>query len=143
MNQKSTEELFNALKEDPDVENFLANNQQEFSEPLHKYLTKLRKEKNLSIKFLCEELNCAAAHIYHIFAGTKKPSRERLVALSRAMKLNFEETQYLLRYGGFGILYPRNPWDAVVISAIEHELSVVEMNELLRQLGEIPIFNEE
>ncbi|MBQ7629243.1 MAG: hypothetical protein IJS81_03375, partial [Selenomonadaceae bacterium] len=70
-------------------------------------------------------------------------SRERLAALARAMNLNLEETQYLLRYGGFGILYPRNPWDAVVISAIEHNLSVVEMNELLRQLGEIPIFNEE
>ena len=143
MNQKSTEELFNALKEDPDDEKFLANNQQEFSKPLHEYLTKLRKEKNLSVKFLCEELNCVPAHIYHIFSGAKKPSRERLVAISRAMNLNLEETQYLLRYGGFGILYPRNPWDAVVISSIEHELPVVEMNELLRQLGEIPIFNEE
>ena len=143
MYEKSTDELFNALKEDPDVEQFLANNQQEFSEPLHVYLTKLRKEKKLSIPFLCKELNCVPAHIYHIFSGTKKPSRERLAALSRAMNLNLEETQYLLRYGGFGILYPRNPWDAVVISAIEHQLSVVEMNELLRHLGEIPIFNEE
>ncbi len=143
MFEKNTEELFNALKEDPDVEQFLANNQQEFSEPLHIYLKKLLAEKNLTIKYLCAELNCSPAHIYHIFSGAKKPSRQRIVAISRAMNLNLEETQYLLRYGGYGILYPRNPWDAVVISSIEHNLSVAEMNELLRQLGEIPIFNEE
>ena len=143
MHEKNTDELFNDLKDDPDLENFLANNQQEFSEPLHKYLTKLRKEKNLSVKFLCDELNCPPAHIYHIFSGVKKPSRERLIALSRAMNLNLQETQYLLRYGGYGILYPRNPRDAVVISSIEHQLNFAGMNELLRQLGEIPIFNEE
>ena len=143
MQNKNTEELFNNLKRDPDVEQFIANNQHEFSEPLHVYLTKLLKEKNLTKKFLYEELNCQPAHIYHIFSGTKKPSRERLVAISRAMNLNLRETQYLLRYGGYGILYPRNPWDAVVISSIEHNLSVADMNELLRQLGELPIFNEE
>lgn len=143
MYEKNTEELFNNLKKDPDVEQFIANNQQEFSEPIHIYLNKLLKEKNLTKKFLYQELNCQPAHIYHIFSGTKKPSRERLVAISRAMNLNLEETQYLLRYGGYGILYPRNPWDAVVISSIEHKLSVSDMNELLRQLGELPIFNEE
>lgn len=143
MQEKNTEKLFSDLKKDPDVEQFLANNQKEFTSPFHEYLTKLLKEKNLNIKFLCTELNCQPAHIYHIFSGAKKPSRERLLAISRAMKLNLEETQYLLRYGSYGILYPRNPWDAVVISSIEHQLSVAEMNELLRQLGEIPIFNEE
>lgn len=143
MFEKNTDELFNALKEDPDVEQFLANNQQEFSRPFHEYLTNLRKEKNLTIKDLCKKLNCNPAHIYHIFSGTKKPSRQRLAAISRAMDLNLEETQYLLRYGGYGILYPRNTWDAVVISSIEHRLSVAEMNELLTQLGERPILNEE
>lgn len=143
MYEKNTDELFNALKKDPDVEQFLANNPQEFLTPLHVYLKKLLDDKKLTKKFLYTELNCQPAHIYHIFEGTKKPSRQRLVAISRAMNLNLDETQYLLRYGGYGILYPRNPWDAVVISSIEHNLPVAEMNELLRQLGEIPIFNEE
>ena len=57
------------------------------------------------------------------------------------MNLNLEETQYLLRYGGYGILYPRNTWDVVIISTIEHNLNVDEMNELLEQLGEVPIFD--
>jgi len=141
MYRKNTDELFNNLKENSDVEKFLEDNQHEFSKPLHEYLKELLAKKNLTKKILHKALNCEPSHIYHIFSGKKKPSRPRLLAIARAMNLNLEETQYLLRYGGYGILYPRNTWDAVIISAIEHNLSATEMNELLLQLGEIPIFD--
>lgn len=141
MYRKNTDELFNNLKENSDVEKFLEDNQHEFSKPLHEYLKELLAKKNLTKKKLHKALNCEPSHIYHIFSGKKKPSRPRLLAIARAMNLNLEETQYLLRYGGYGILYPRNTWDAVIISAIEHNLSATEMNELLLQLGEIPIFD--
>ena len=91
-------------------------------------------------KFLYETLNCEPSYIYDIFSGKKKPSRLRILAFARAMNLSLKETPYLLRYGGYGILYPRNTWDVVIISAIEHNLNVDEMNELLRKLGEVPIF---
>ena len=52
------------------------------------------------------------------------------------MELNLDEVQYLLRYAGLGLLYPRNQWDAVIISAVEQKLDVVQTNELLHQLGE-------
>jgi len=141
MYRKNTDELFNNLKENSDVEKFLEDNQHEFSKPLHEYLKELLAKKNLTKKILHKALNCEPSHIYHIFSGKKKPSRPRLLAIARAMNLNLEETQYLLRYGGYGILYPRNTWDAVIISAIEHNLSATEMNELLLQLGEDPIFD--
>ena len=141
MYRKNTDELFNNLKENSDVEKFLEDNQHEFSKPLHEYLKELLAKKNLTKKNLHKALNCEPSHIYHIFSGKKKPSRPRLLAIARAMNLNLEETQYLLRYGGYGILYPRNTWDAVIISAIEHNLSATEMNELLLQLGEDPIFD--
>ena len=140
MYDKNTDELFNNIKEDADVKQFLNENQREFSKPFHEYLSALLAEKNLTKKFLYEKLNCEPSYIYHIFSGKKKPSRPRILAIARAMNLNLEETQYLLRYGGYGILYPRNTWDVVIISAIEHNLNVDEMNELLRKLGEVPIF---
>ena len=58
------------------------------------------------------------------------------------MNLNLSETQYLLRYGGYGILYPRDSYDAIIISAIEHNMTVAETAEtnlLLEQLGELPL----
>jgi hypothetical protein len=52
------------------------------------------------------------------------------------MGLNLDEVQYLLRYAGLGVLYPRNQWDAVIISAVEQKLNVAQTNELLYHLGE-------
>ena len=140
---KNTSELFNELKTDLDIENFIAENQPEFTKSLHKYLSELLEKKNLTRKEIAFELNLDPSYIHHIFSGTKKPSRERLLAISRAMNLNLEETQYLLRYGGYGILYPRNPFDSVIIYSIENGLTFREMNNYLKQLGELPIVSED
>ena len=136
MYDKDTDELFEELKIQPDVENFLAENFSELTIPLHEYLEEILHEKNLSKKEVISKLNFDHKHAYHIFSGNKKPSRQKLLAISRAMNLNLDETQYLLRYAGFAILYPRNAWDAVIISAIQQNLSVRETNYLLEQLGE-------
>jgi len=136
MYDKDTDALFEELKIQPDVENFLAENFSELTMPLNEYLNQFLQKKNLQKKEVINKLNFDHKHAYHIFAGNKKPSRTKLVAISRAMNLNLDETQYLLRYGGFAILYPRNAWDAVIISAIQQNLSVRETNFLLEQLGE-------
>ena len=52
------------------------------------------------------------------------------------MQLNLDEIQYLLKYAKQNPLYPRNPWDSVVIFAVERHLGVLETNELLHQAGE-------
>ena len=140
---KNTDELFNDLKNDIDIENFIAGNQEEFTKPLHKYLCELLTEKNLTRKEIAFEINVDPSYIHHIFSGKKGISRNRLLAIARAMNLNLEETQYLLRYGGYGILYPRNPFDSVVIYAIENNLTFKEMNSYLKQLGELPIVTED
>lgn len=140
---KNTSELFNELKKDLDIKNFIAKNQPEFKKSLHKYLSELLEKKNLTRKEIAFELNLDPSYIHHIFSGTKKPSRERLLAISRAMDLNLDETQYLLRYGGYGILYPRNPFDSVIIYSIANGLTFSEMNSYLKQLGELPIVSEE
>lgn len=140
---RTTEELFNELKTDLDIENFIAANQPEFTKPLYKFLSEILDSKNLTRKEIAFEMNVDPSYIHHIFSGKKNPSRERLLAIARAMDLNLQETQYLLRYAGFGILYPRNPFDSVVIYAIENNLTFKEMNNYLKQLGELPIVNED
>lgn len=135
MFEKDTDKLFEELKINPDAENFLAQNQNELTVPLHEYLNKLLQEKNLTKSEIVKKINTDDKHIYHIFSGVKKPSREKLLTIARAMELNLEETQYLLRYGRFAILYPRNSWDAVIISAIEKNLTVLETNIILEKLG--------
>ncbi len=137
MRQKDTDKLFNELKQDMKIERFLSENQDEFVRPLPEYLEQLLKEKHREKNAVVQESHLDRGYAYQVFSGRKKnPSRPKLLALALAMGLNLDETQYLLRYAGQGLLYPRNPWDSIVISAIGQGLSVMETNLLLEKLGE-------
>ena len=52
------------------------------------------------------------------------------------MELDVDETQYLLRIGGFAELYPKNKRDAIIINGIASKLSVAKINENLYDNGE-------
>lgn len=137
MHEKDTEELFSELEEDEDIRRFLARNEKEFCLPLHKYLGQILKEKKLERHQVVKDALLERIYGYHIFSGVKKkPSRTKLLSIALAMHLDLPETQKLLRYAGLGMLYPRNPWDSVIISAIQKGLSVRETNTLLFQVGE-------
>ena len=134
---KKTDELFSELRGDSNIKNYLRRNQEEFVIPLSDYLINLLTEKNLTKQAVIERSGIQREYAYHIFSGTKKnPSRPKILALALAMDLNLEKTQYLLRYAKQSPLYPRNPWDSIIISAIEQKLNVLQTNELLNQLGE-------
>lgn len=139
---KSTGDLFTELKEDKNLDGYFQRNRDEFILPLNEYLEKLLAEKNLTKKEIIERSGLNREYVYHIFSGLKKnPSRPKLLAMALSMELNLDETQYLLRYAGLGLLYPRNQWDAVIISAVEQKLTVVQTNELLLRLGEKTFLN--
>lgn len=134
---KDTDELFVELREDNDIKNYLRRNHDEFVLPLSEYLENLLAEKNLTKQAVIERSGVQREYAYHIFSGLKKnPSRPKILALAFAMDLNLDETQYLLRYAKQSPLYPRNPWDSIIISAIEQKLTVIQTNELLCRLGE-------
>ena len=133
---KNTEELLAEIKKDKDIENYIKRNQEEFTVPLHEYLNNLLVEKNLSKKDVVSICGLERSYAYHIFSGSSNPSREKILALAIAMNLNLEETQYLLRYAKMSPLYPRDPWDSVIISAIEQHLNVIQTDLLLGQVGE-------
>ena len=134
---KSTGDLFTELKDDKNLKGYLRRNREEFVVPLGEYLEKLLAEKNLTKKEVIERSDLNREYVYHIFSGLKKnPSRPKILAIAIAMELDLDEIQYLLRYAGFGLLYPRNQWDAIIISAVEQKFTVAQTNELLYRLGE-------
>ena len=136
MTDKNTEELFAELKTDNDIKDYLTRNDGEFSPPLVDYLTRLLNDKGLNKKAVINASGIERTYAYHILAGKVAPSRGKLLSLARALTLDLPETQQLLKHGGHAPLYPRKPWDSVIISAIEQNLSVPETNELLIELGE-------
>ena len=139
---KSTGELFTELKEEKNLGDWRTFNSQEFVVPLNECLEKILLEKNLTKQEVIRRSGLNREYAYHIFSGKKNnPSRQKILALAIALDLNLDETQYFLRYAGQGVLYPRNQWDAVIISAIEQNLSVAQTNELLHSLGETLLLN--
>ena len=137
MQEKDTGTLFSELKEDADVKAFLSRNKNELLPPVSEYLRGLMQEKGLRLSEVIKTSHLNRNYAYHIFSGEKpNPSRIKLLALALAMKLNLDETQHLLLCGGHSTLYPRNPWDSVIISAIEQGMTVEKTNLLLEELGE-------
>ena len=136
MFKKDTEKLLAEIKSDADMQKFLERNQAEFTKPLHEFLNQLLQEKNLSKAEVIKNSALNINYAYHIFLGKRKnPSRDKIIALGLAMQLNLEELQYLLRYAAHGALYPRNTRDAILISAVEQNLSVADTNSLLENFG--------
>ena len=59
-----------------------------------------------------------------------------MIALSAAMHLPLQECNRLLTIAKAGILYSKNRRDAILIFGIERELSLIDINELLYEMGE-------
>ena len=94
-------------------------------------------EKHLNKSEIIKQSGLNREYAYHIIEGNRKnPSRPKVLAIGMAMGLNLDEMQYLLKYAKQNPLYPRDPWDSVIIFAIEQRLNVLETNELLDQAGE-------
>ena len=132
MNNKTTEQLQHEIKESCDIQDFLASNRRSLlHDSFPEYLNKLLSEKGLHKKDIIRASQLDRVYVYQIFAGRKFPSRNKLLALAFGMQLSAEETQKLLKISGNRELYARDPRDAVVLFALQREMSIADANELL------------
>jgi len=72
---------------------------------------------------------------YHLLAGRKTFTRDKLLIFAIAARLTIDETQTLLKYAGEGKLYARDARDSVAIHALNHKLDIWKTNDLLRGMN--------
>ncbi len=135
--KKSTQELLELLNSTKDIKTYL--NAQEASLtplPLHELIEIFLDQKKISRKKCIEDANLQRNYGYQILSGMKKPSRDKTLAISLALRLTPEETSLLLRSAGYNDLYVKNQKDSVVYYALMKNLSVIETNHLLYDIGE-------
>lgn len=134
---KPTGELLQILKKSNSVKQYMAENQDEFMHiDIAEYLEKIIQEKHLKRADIVKDSGLDRSYVYHILNGERQnPSRDKLLAICAAMKLNIEETQYFLRAVGVSVLYPRNQRDSIILYGLEQGSSVGEMNEALYDAG--------
>lgn len=134
---KSTEELMKQL-ENISIEEFKNTDlfdQTSISDTLNELLT----QRGLSARDIIINLNMERSYTYQILSGRRNPTRNFLIRFGLYLNLSLNQIQKLLSIGKRSVLYPRNRFDAAVIYAILHHMSIEELNMLLEQIDEPPL----
>lgn len=128
----STEELNHQIEEATNIEDFLnANREFMLSGSLSQHLTALLAEKKISKADVVRGSLLDRAYVYQIFSGERRPSRDKLLALSFGLRLTVDETQKMMKLSGNRELYAKDQRDAVILFALRHHKTIMETNELL------------
>lgn len=124
MNEKTTERLDKILQ-NADTGDFLKYSKQELSEELPSlsdYLNDHIGKKGLLVSDVIKRSGLSRDYAYAIINGNRKnPTKDRIIALCLATRMNLIETQRALKLCGM-VLYAKNKRDAALIICINREI---------------------
>lgn len=130
--KKTTEELLKTLKHTQNFDTYLKKESDNITAcSLSEYLNRLCAEKEMSPAQCIKDSGLDRTYAYQIFSGEKHPIRDKVLALCFGFSLTLEETQSLLKNTGYPPLYPRDGKDSLIIFALQHKLSLSDLNHLL------------
>lgn len=136
MTLKTTEELSHEIKAATDIEDYLAENKENMLTcSLSGHLELLLSQKGVSRAEVVRRSLLDRTYAYQIFSGEKKPSRDKLIAIAFGLCLSDDEAQKLLKLSGNRELYARDERDALILFALQHKKTILEVNELLFDHG--------
>lgn len=141
MESKSTDDLQQELMEQPNLNAYIHDNQEQFSDSsMLSLLTELFARKKLSKAELARQAGISEVYLHQVFAGRRRPSRDRLLCLCISMESSLEETQQLLKRVGYSPLYPKLKRDAIIGHGILHRTSLAQINDKLFSENEKTLF---
>ncbi len=133
---KTTEELNHELKCATDAEDFLVvNHDNLLCQDLPTYLGSVLKQKGLTRADVVYGSLLDRKYVYQIFAGTRTPSRDKLIAIGFGLRQSVDEMQKMLKLSLNRELYVRDPRDVLILYSLENNRSIMETNDLLYQHG--------
>lgn len=140
MEKKNTDDLQQELMQSSDLNRFLCENKSRFSnEGVTEILNRIFKKKHMTKATLAKQAGMSEIYLHQIFAGRRKPSRNKLLCLCFGMEASIEETQELLKLCGLAQLYPKLKRDAIIYYGILHQVSLFEINDKLFEEKEEPL----
>lgn len=129
MQKRPTDELMGDLLKSNNIDEYMKDNAEYMIDgTLAKHLDELLEEKDLTKAEVIRASQLNEIYAYQIFAGTRMPSRDKLICLCFGMKLTVEETQQLLKAARFAPLYPKNKRDSIIIYALNNEYGIIDAN---------------
>lgn len=105
------------------------------------YLNRLLQEKQLRKSKVIRESGLNETFAYQIFSGSRGASRDKILQLAFAMRLELLEVQRLLEHAGANRLYCKNRRDMIIIFCIKNSQTLAYVDEQLYCHGEKTITN--
>ena len=138
---RDTNNLQQELMAAPDLDRFLTENQDNFNDGnIHELLNTLFQKRKLSKAALAKRSGMSEVYLHQVFSGRRNPSRSRLICLCFGLSATLEESQELLKQGGFAQLYPKNRRDAIIIYGLVNGAGLFEVNDKLFSEGEETLY---
>ncbi len=134
---KETKDMLEQLKQAKSLEGYLADNDGEMVRgTLQEHLAVLLQETGLPKAEVLRRAEINDIYGYQLFAGSRRPSRDKVVALCVGFGLSAERTQQLLKATGFAPLYPKNQRDSILLFGLQNGHTVLQINSALYEYGE-------
>ena len=129
---KNTDDLRQELMESPNLDQFLAENQDDFdSGKIVEMLSALFQKRKISKAALAKLSGMSEVYLHQVFAGRRNPSRSRLLCLCFGLEATAEETQELLKHCGHAQLYPKSRRDAIILYGLTNHMDLFDVNDKL------------
>ena len=141
MTHKDTDDLQQELMETPDLNSFLKDNEDNFSDQsAQELLGRLFEKRKLSKAALAKYSGMSEIYLHQVFSGRRNPSRSRLICLCYGLNATLKETQELLGFSGHARLYPKIKRDAIIIYGLVHGIDLFDVNDKLFEANEETLF---
>ena len=141
MKSKSTNDLNEELMQESNIDAYINDNRQFFSErSISELLTELYEKKSISKAALARKAGISEVYLHQVFAGRRNPSRDRLLCICVGLGVTLEESQRLLTQASYAQLYPKIKRDAIISHGIVHHTELNEINDKLFAEGEKTLF---
>lgn len=136
MDSKDTEILLNEIREATNIYQYIKTNNDQLTPPtFQEYLKTLMKRNGIKKSHIIFISGISRQYAYEVFSGSKKPSRNKVISLSLPLQPTLDELQRLLTYSNHRTLYAKDPRDAVLIYGTQQKKSLIEINDILFELG--------
>ena len=141
MKEKSTDDLSQELMSQPNLDQYITENETYFADTdISAFLAGLYEKCGLSKAALARRSGMSEVYLHQVFSGRRKPSRDRMLCLCIGMGASLEETQQLLKRVGYPPLYPKLKRDAIIGHGILHRTPLTEINDKLFSENEKTLF---
>ena len=132
MKEKSTGDLSQELMSQPNLDQYITENETYFADAdISEFLAKHYEKCGLSKAELARRSGMSEVYLHQVFARRRRPSRDRLLCLCIGMEATLEEVQQLLRRVGCAPIYPKLKRDAIISHGILHHTPLTEINDKL------------